>query len=266
MKYALFVGAESGLAKAAIAELEKKGDYEFFCCDIAYPDYVCEGNKHFLHLDVTKPEDFEKAKGYVCAITDKLDLVSYFAGIVTLGSLVELAPEALDKIMSINLLGMSRTNNVFFGLVSKAKGRIINISSEYGKICALPFHGYYGISKHAVEAYNDSLRRELMGQGIKVVAIRPGAFATNMQAGVVGQFEKVVDDTKLYKAQLTKMSGMMVKELAKAKDPKIFARVFVKAATSKRPKKYYAVNNSFKMKMLTAIGPSMQDWALKKFL
>lgn len=266
MKYALFVGAESGLAKAAIAELETKGDYEFFCCDIAYPDYKKENNKHFLHLDVTKLEDFENAKGYVCAITDKLDLVSYFAGIVTLGSLVELPVEALDKIIAINLLGMHRTNSVFFDLIKNAKGRIINISSEYGKICALPFHGYYGISKHAVEAYNDSLRRELLGQGIKVVAIRPGAFATNMQAGILGQFDKTVENTKLYKDKLNKLSGMMKKELAKAKDPKIFARTFVKAALAKKPKRYYAVNNSFKMKMLSALGPALQDWALEKFL
>ena len=266
MKYALIVGAEGGLAKAAISALEQKEDFEFFCCDIAYDGYVKNGNKHFLHLDARNVEDFEKAKEYVLKVTDKLDLVSYFAGIVTLGSLVELPVGELDKILAINLLGMHRTNSVFFDMIFKAKGRIVNISSEYGKICALPFHGYYGISKHAVEAYNDSLRRELAEFGIKVVAIRPGAFATNMQAGITAQFDKTVADTKLYKAKLNKMSGLMVKELKKAKDPKIFGKVFVKAALAKKPKRYYAVNNSFKMKMLTAIGPGMQDWALEKFL
>ena len=266
MKYALIVGAESGLAKAGIAELEQKDEFVLFCCDIAYQGYSAQGNKHFLHLDATKTEDFARAKEYIKQHTDKLDLACYFAGIVTLGSLVELPAGELDKIMSINLLGMHRTNNLFFDMLLAGKGRIINISSEYGKICALPFHGYYGISKHAVEAYNDSLRRELAGLGIKVVAIRPGAFETNMQGGILAQFAKVVENTKLHKAKLQKLSGLMKKELKKAKDPKIFGKVFAKAVFAKKPKRYYAVNNSRKMKLLSALGPALQDWALEKFL
>lgn len=266
MKYALFCGAESGLAKAAIDILDKTGEYEFFCCDIAYNGFLKKGNKHFLHLDVTKNADFDAAKDYVCKITNKLDLVSNFAGIVTLGSLVELGHDSLDKIISINLLGTFKTNETFFELVKNAGGRIVNISSEYGKICALPFHGYYGISKHAIEAYNDSLRRELLGQNVKVVCIRPGAFATNMQAGIMAQFEKVVDGTKMYRKPLEKMSKMMVTELNKAKPTSVFAKTFLRAATSKRPKRYYRVNNSFKMKLLTCLPTGMQDWAFEKFL
>ena len=172
----------------------------------------------------------------------------------------------LDKIMAINLLGTYKVNATFFPLVKEASGRIINISSEYGKICGIPFHGYYGISKHAIETYNDSLRRELLSSGVKVVCIRPGAFKTKMQAGVTSQFDEMVKNTKMYKTPLEKMQKMMVDELEKAKPAEIFAKTFIKAVTSKKPKRYYKTNNSFKMKMLSKLPVGMQDWAFYKFL
>ena len=264
MKYAFISGAESGLAKASIEKLTELG-YTVFCADINYKENKVQGNLHFIKMDITKNEDILSAFDYVSKITNKIDVISNFAGIVTLGSLVELPINSLEKIMSINLLGTYKVNAVFFPLVKNAKGRIINISSEYGKICGIPFHGYYGISKHAVETYNESLRRELVSSGVKVICIRPGAFKTNMQAGVTKQFEEMVANTKMYKKELTKMQGMMTGELEKAKPTNIFAKVYVKAVTSKRPKKYYKVNNSFKMKILNSLPSCTQDWVFKSF-
>ena len=265
MKYALISGSESGLAQASIKELEKMG-WIIFCCDVKHKEIKAENNKHLSPTDLTDDKSIKNAFDYVKKITNKLDLVSNFAGIVTLGSLVELPIDTLDTIVKINLLGTYKINNIFFPLVYNAKGRIINISSEYGKICGIPFHGYYGITKHAIEVYNDSLRRELLSSGIKVVSIRPGAFKTNMQKGITSQFEKVVKETKMYKAPLTKMKNIMTTELGKAKPTEIFAKVFVKAATTKKPKRVYKVNNSLKMKMLSSLPSSVQDFAFNKYL
>ena len=265
MKYAFISGASSGLAQAAIKKLTEN-NFTVFCADIAYPKNKVEGNLHYIKMDITKDEDIITALNYVKSVTDKLDIVSNFAGIVTLGSLVELPINTLDKIMAINLLGTYKINATFFPMVKNANGRIINISSEYGKICGIPFHGYYGISKHAVELYNDSLRRELLSCGVKVVCIRPGAFKTKMQAGVTSQFDEMVNNTQMYKKPLEKMQKMMVDELEKAKPAEIFAKTFIKAATTKKPKRYYKTNNSFKMKMLTKLPTCMQDWGFYKFL
>ena len=266
MKYALISGAESGLAKAAIDKLIENG-FTCFCCDKVYDETPKQvDNIYYIKMDVTKNEDILAAHDFVCKITNKVDVISNFAGIVTLGSLVELDINTLDNIIAINLLGTYKINAVFFDLIKNAKGRIINISSEYGKICGIPFHGYYGISKHAVETYNDSLRRELLSSGIKVIVIRPGAFKTNMQAGVTKQFDEVVNKTKMYKDSLSKMQNIMITELEKAKPATIFAKTYIKAVLSKHPKRYYKTNNSFKMKLLTALPPHVQDWAFKNYL
>lgn len=78
----------------------------------------------------------------------------------------------------------------FFGLVAVTKallpllgtdrticphpGRILNISSV-GGLLASPFLAAYAASKHAVEGFSHSLRRELRIFGIKVVIIGPGS-------------------------------------------------------------------------------------------
>lgn len=263
MKYGLIVGSESGLAKSVINELT---DYTLFCCDIAYKESFVLANRHYIPLDVTSIDSLNNVYKYVANITSKLDLISNFAGIVLLGSMVELPPDTLDKIINVNLLATYKINNIFFPLVENGGGRIINISSEYGVIGALPFHGYYAITKHAVEVYNDSLRRELAASNVKVVCIRPGAFKTNMQSGISNQFDRMVEETHRYKEPLTKMQFIMNNELVKAKDPKYFVRIYLKALNSKKPKRYYSVNNSFKMKLYTILPEGLKDLFFKIFL
>ena len=259
MKYAVIFGSESGLAKAAINELVKL-NFTIFCFDIKYQENSVNGNLHFIHADVTSDDDLSFAYSYVSSITDKIDIISNFSGIVILGSLVELPIDSLGKIININLLGTYKVNATFFPLIKNGNGRIINISSEYSKITAIPFHGYYGIAKHALDVYNDSLRRELLGSPVSVTAIRPGAFKTNMQGGITAQFETLVEQTEMYKKPLTKMQSIMVGELEKAKDPALFAKTYIKAVTKKHVAKYYKVNNSFKMKLLSALPSGVVDF------
>ena len=265
MKYALLSGGNSGLAKAATTLLINNG-YIVFSLDISNDSNYIDGNIHYLKVDITNNESLHKCKEYISNITDKLDLICNFAGIVLLGSLIESSLDYLSKIIDVNLIGTYKINNLFYSFVKNSNGRIINISSEYGLIDAIPFHTFYPITKHAIEIYNDGLRRELSGQNIKVIAIRPGAFKTNMQQGVNNQFNKLLDETKLYKKPLLKLKFMMDNELKKAKDVSIFVKTFKKAAFNKKPKRYYAVGNSMKMKLLTILPTWLQDYIFKMFI
>ena len=263
-KYALISGGNSGLAKEAI-NLLVNNEYIVFSFDISYQETSQKGNVYEIPVDITNNESLLKAKEFILTVTDHLDLIANFAGIVILGSLVESNLDALTKIINVNLIGTYKVNNVFFELVKNSKGRIINISSEYGLLDAIPFHTFYPISKHAIEVYNDGLRRELQFHDVKVIAIRPGAFKTKMQGGVNNQFDKMVNETKYYEKPLKKMQFIMTGELDKAKDTKYFVKTFKKAAFKKKPKKYYNVGNSFKMKILSALPSGLQDFIFKIF-
>ena len=79
----------------------------------------------------------------------------------------------IEKMLMINVMGMVRINRTFIDMVMEGNGRVVNCSSECGYLTAQPFNGPYAITKYAVEAYTDSLRRELMFIGVPVVKIQP---------------------------------------------------------------------------------------------
>ncbi|KAM4045476.1 short-chain dehydrogenase/reductase family 9C member 7-like [Anomaloglossus baeobatrachus] len=90
--------------------------------------------------------------------------------------------EDLLKVLNVNLIGLVDVTVHLLPLIRKAQGRIVNISSAYGRLSAIG--GGYPISKYGVQAFSDSLRRELREFGVKVSIIEPGAYQTTMVLSV----------------------------------------------------------------------------------
>ena len=129
MKSAVITGALSGLAQAVIKNLLEDG-YTVFEGDIAIKEEEIRGNEYLFPLDLTNDDSILKFYKRVTSYIDKVDVITNFAGIVILGSFVELPFSTIDKIMSINFTSTFKLNNLFFENIKAAKGRIINISSE----------------------------------------------------------------------------------------------------------------------------------------
>ncbi|XP_075407560.1 retinol dehydrogenase 16-like [Tenrec ecaudatus] len=89
-----------------------------------------------------------------------------------------LTKEDFMKILDVNLLGLIEVTLSLLPLVRKARGRLVNVASIMGRLSFIG--GGYAISKYGVEAFSDSLRRELSYFGVKVAVIEPGAFRTGM--------------------------------------------------------------------------------------
>lgn len=239
MKYALISGACSGLAQAVIKSLEH--DFIIFACDIN-PEIleIYKGHRNIQSFlcDVTDISQINSIKDKISLTSNKLDLIINFAGIVFLGSVIEMAPEIIEKTLQINLIGTYKINYVFFPLIKEGKGRIIIMSSEYGRLLGLPFHSFYTLSKHALEIYDDSLRREVQCFGVKIITIRPGSFNTKMVSNINNQFNELVVATKSFKKPLNKMKAMMLGEIRKAKDPNKIVKTFNKVINSKKTSTY----------------------------
>ncbi|XP_076410188.1 retinol dehydrogenase 16-like isoform X2 [Peromyscus maniculatus bairdii] len=99
--------------------------------------------------------------------------------------------EDFAKVLDVNLLGMIEVTLSMLPLVRKARGRVVNVSSILGRVS---FSGSvaYTISKYGVEAFSDSLRRELSYFGVKVAIIEPGFFKT-----AVSSSEKLSSNIKM---------------------------------------------------------------------
>jgi len=265
MKYALVTGAGSGLGRASSEALAETGFF-VFAADINI-DIIDQTDRIFpLVMDVTNDESVAAAIKIIKERTDRLAVVANFAGVVNIGALIENDVSAMGRVIEVGLLGTMRVNQVTFALLERDRGRIINISSEYGTLDTVPFHVYYTAMKHALEVYSDGLRREIDKFGVKVVKIRPGAFQTAMQQGVQSQFDALLKATELYEKPLKKMEKLMVAELLKAHPVSKFVKTFIKAATTKKPRRTYEVGRSFKMRLLSALPTSVQDWLFRLFM
>ncbi|KAM8974900.1 retinol dehydrogenase 7-like [Pelodytes ibericus] len=80
------------------------------------------------------------------------------------------------RLLDVNVLGLVDVTLKMLPLIRQTQGRIVNVSSCVGRLAVLG--GGYCPSKFAVQAFSDSLRRELCDFGVKVSIVEPGAFQT----------------------------------------------------------------------------------------
>src|SRR6056297_502709 len=186
-KKVLVTGASSGLGEAIALKLAKEGDFVYAGARKTDDIKKLSEKKNTIgvRLDITKPAQIQAAKQKIMAKTPELqnplDVIVNNAGVAIGGPLVEFNEEKLKHEFDVNVFGAFRITKAFFPLLQKSinEPRIINISSTAGKH-ALPFFGPYAMSKYALEAYSDSLRRELDPLGIKVVIVEPGKVKTEI--------------------------------------------------------------------------------------
>ena len=105
------------------------------------------------------------------------------AGIAAPGPLIHLPTEEFRHQLEVNLVSVLIVTKAFAPLLGVDRslqgqsGRIINISSVSGT-SAFPFVGAYAASKHGLEGFSETLRRELILYGIDVIIVGPGPIAT----------------------------------------------------------------------------------------
>lgn len=268
VKTVFVTGAAGGLGATTTRYLADRG-WQVFAGDLdesALRQLFPDPGVVPVPLDVTEPGSVENARGRVAAACDGLDGVVNFAGILGVGSLVEIDPEAVRRVLEVNVMGTVRVNHALFPLVSARKGRIVNISSETGWQSGMPFNGPYAMSKHAIEAYSDSLRRELMFLDVPVVKIQPGPFRTAMVAGIESSFTRATQASTHFKTLLSRIMRLAVKEQDKAHDPVLLAGIVHEALTVRRPRPAYSVKPDPGRVLFNLLPTRMADFLLKRGL
>nr|XP_030115362.3 retinol dehydrogenase 16-like [Taeniopygia guttata] len=111
-----------------------------------------------------------------------------------------LSKEDFVKVLDVNLVGLVEVTLSLLPLLRRARGRVVNVASVMGRVSC--FGGGYCISKYGVEAFSDSLRRELRPFGVQVSIIEPGGFQTGMTdpaplvKGLVRLWERLPAETQ----------------------------------------------------------------------
>eukprot|EP00091_Calanus_sinicus_P012649 TRINITY_DN28353_c0_g1_i1.p1 TRINITY_DN28353_c0_g1~~TRINITY_DN28353_c0_g1_i1.p1 ORF type:complete len:269 (-),score=77.97 TRINITY_DN28353_c0_g1_i1:62-796(-) len=83
------------------------------------------------------------------------------------------------KIVNVNIVGTLNVTSTIFPLMAARKaGHVVNISSIMG-IAGAVNYAVYSASKHFIEGFSKSIRKEGLLDGVKVTVIRPGPVDTN---------------------------------------------------------------------------------------
>ena len=202
----LVTGTSSGIGRGLCQALIEKG-YKVFGTvrnqkDATELKNEFGENLDALLVDVTNEKQVVQAKEKVKNYLGGKSLTALInnAGIATLGPVEFLPTSDFKKQLDTKILGTFLCTKIFLPLLDTDNnligkpGRIVNISSILGGKIGSPFMSGYCASKHAVEAFSESLRRELKPYGIKVVIVAPGSVSTPIWKEV----KKQKDQNKYY--------------------------------------------------------------------
>lgn len=193
-KVALVTGAGRGIGRAIALRLARDGadiglvdihvdDMQQVAAEIAALGRSCA----CITTDVRQREAVFAAVAQAQQQLGGLDVMVNNAGISLTQSLLKVRPADIEKVFSINVLG------VLWGIQAAAEsfqargrpGNIINAASVAG-LQGTPFLGTYCASKFGVRSLTQTAARELAADGIRVNCYCPGVIDTLMWQEIDG--------------------------------------------------------------------------------
>jgi len=194
---ALVTGGAGGIGAAIAARLAAEGA-EVWVGDIdteGAERVAGEVNGHPLELDVTDLE----AAGAAIAAVGAPDILVNNAGTDEFGFFVYVSQEQWRRVLDINLGGvMNCTHAALPGMQERGYGRIVNISSEAGRVGSKG-SAAYSAAKAGVIGFTKAIARESARYGVTANAIAPGPIETPLLMGAkeFGEIgERVIETMK----------------------------------------------------------------------
>lgn len=242
-KAVLITGASTGIGRNMAETLAAEGFFIYAGArkdkDLAELDAL--ENIKAVRLDVTKQDDIDAA---VALIRDEgrglWGLVNN-AGVATSGPVADLEDSDLDFVLNVNVNGVVRVTRAFIPLIVESKGRIVTTGSIAG-ILSSPGSSAYSMSKHAMEAFTDSLAREIEPVGVRVSVIEPGSYKSRIRRTTVARIAKNIEasGSELTDEIKARMQAAAEREVT-LKEPDEVSAAALHALSSETPHRRYMV-------------------------
>lgn len=186
-RLALITGASRGLGKAMALELGREGASlaligrdEAKLAETASEAANLGAEASTFVVDLTQETPVLALEQQIRSRFGHVDILVNNAGINVRKPLVEFTLDEWRSVLDTNLTSAFLMCRSFVPLMrGRGYGRIINIASTMSHV-SLPGRGAYSASKAGILGLTRSLALDLAGDGITVVAISPGAFATEL--------------------------------------------------------------------------------------
>ncbi|MBX9699426.1 MAG: SDR family oxidoreductase [Acetobacteraceae bacterium] len=142
------------------------------------------GRLHWQALDARDPQALRDFAGEVAARFGQVDLLVNNAGIAVEGVLPTMREQDVEDAVALNLTAtILLTQACARVMLRRRRGCIVNISSV-NAVRGHPGVSVYSATKGALDAFTRSLAREFGPHGIRVNAVAPGYFESEMVASL----------------------------------------------------------------------------------
>lgn len=198
------------------------------------PEKVNHVLETFGHIDILVNNGKRRSKHvYLISFNNWLSYLYFTGGVSIRSNAVDTKVDVDIKIMLTNYFGtIALTKSVLPSMISRKEGRILCISSVQGKF-AIPQRASYSASKHALQAFCDSLRAEVDEHNVKVTLISPGYISTNFSFNALtgsGNAYAKMDDATAHGTDPIEMANYILQAVLKDKKDVIICDLAPKLA------------------------------------
>ncbi|MFC2035531.1 SDR family NAD(P)-dependent oxidoreductase [Chloroflexota bacterium] len=196
-KVAMVTGSTRGLGETAAMALAKAGADIAVCgrnlVDLKRVSAAIIDlgrNSEGFFLDVTSKESIHEGVDQIIKCFGRVDILVNNAGVNHRVPVLEYPEEAWDLIINTNLKGYFLTTQaVVPQMLKRGYGKVINMSSILGAV-GLPTQIAYASSKGGVDQMTKVMALEWVKQGVRVNAIAPTYFETDLVAQIRNDTER----------------------------------------------------------------------------